>query len=159
MVRFLILAALTVSGCSQAGSPSTDDPADPTETVDSRFSADGGNNANVFEYDIRAAEDGMPPLPFHQLREQGNLIFRDGCVIMESLTGTYALVFERGSARVLDNETLEVDGKRIPVGSVVIIGGPDGGAATGFERGAITRRCGVDRVWTVAPRSLAIADR
>lgn len=158
-MRLFILTALAVSGCSQTASPSSDGPADPSETVDTRTIAKNANDARVFEYDIRAGKDGMPPLPFHKLREQGNLMFRDGCVIIESVTGSYALVFERGSARMLDNETLEVDGKGIPVGSTIIIGGPDGGAATGFDRGSIMRQCGVDRVWTVAPRSMAIPDR
>lgn len=156
-MRFLALLSFfgcVVTGCTGAESTSASRLSeDGPETAQE---AEGETDIELFYYDQPAPpqEGQFAALP-KQMRLTGNLVVENGCLLLDSPERKRALVFERSSVTYdAVADAVVQNGRIIPVGSRVALGGPSVGE--NWDNEAIMQRCDVDDVWAVNVDSLEL---
>lgn len=101
-------------------------------------------------YDRKQPQPGEVLTPPVLLRLTGTLVEQNGCLVLTNAQGKHALAFERGKAE-FDSERriLTAGTTSITVGQPISVGGPFNQANDDFNRAAVARSCGVDKVWLV----------
>lgn len=107
-----------------------------------------------FEPREPAPGEAIPPSILTRL--SGTLALANGCLAIDSGGIRTAIAFRSGSARFDQaSGVLEAGGNRFALGDPISVGGPFTQPSAAFDAEAVKARCGVQRVWLVAPDDVA----